>query len=262
MFAILPTTHNSFFFFVPDSPDLSQSLAPITEERASRTLYRISLLSRLRELVLPHSSLEERLALAPPSSDLPNWWSTPQHDHELLLGAASCGVSRTEQSIYADPQFSFIQAHHEYVQKQQTSLVAQTLTHSPPQQGGSITELKMVDENQVFESICSSALPALPFSHAEGKRREQVDWSWSKIRDRGPREGGRKQGETDGGPSDSDSDSDSESSTSSRRSPSSYVSGDSDAERDEQGEILLSVCVCVLHDSLFSYICLNPGVFL
>lgn len=195
--------------------------------------------------MLPHPSLEERLALAPPSSDLPNWWCTPQHDHELLLGAASCGVSRTEHSIFSDSQFSFIQAHHEYIQKQQACLAAQTLTHSPSQQGDNVREVKSGDENQVLESICSSALPALPFSHSEGKRGEQQGWSWNKIKERGPRELGTKQAETDGGPSDSDSDSDSESSTSSHRSPSSDVSGDSDAERDEQGEMLLSVCVLV-----------------
>lgn len=103
----------------------------------------------------------------------------------------------------------------------------------------------MGDENQVLKSICAPALPAMPFSHSEGKKREQMGWSWNKIEGRGPREGGRKQRETDGGPSDSDSDSDSESSTSSHRSPSSYVSGDSDAERDEQGELLLCVCMLV-----------------
>lgn len=228
-----------YSFLLPESPDLSHSLAPITEERASRTLYRISLLSRLRELVLPHPSLEEHLALAQPSSDLPNWWSTPQHDHELLLGAASCGVSRTEHSIFSDSRFSFIQAHHEYVQKQQACLAAQTLTHSLPQQGDNVKEVKIGDKNENLESICSSAFPAIPFSHSEGKSREQVGWCWNKIRGGGHREGGKK-GETDGGPSDSDSDSDSESSTSSHRSPISDVSGDSDAERDEQGEM----CVC------------------
>ncbi|KAM9500245.1 chromodomain-helicase-DNA-binding protein 8 isoform 1-T1 [Clarias gariepinus] len=212
-----------------ESPDLANSLAPITEERASRTLYRISLLSRLRELVLTHPSLEEHLALAPLSSDLPNWWSTPQHDHELLLGAARCGVSRTEHFIFSDSKFSFIQARHEYVQQQQACLAAQTLTHSPLHQEDIVREVKIGDESQVLESICSSGLPGISFSHVDGKRREQVGWSWDKIRS-----GGRKQGETDGVPSDSDSDSDSESSTSSHRSPSTDVSGDSDAERDEQ----------------------------
>lgn len=226
-----------YTFLLADTPALSHNLAPITEERASRALYRISLLSRLRELVLPHLSLKERLALAPLSSDLPSWWSTPQHDHELLLGAASCGVSRTEQFIFSDSQFSFIQSHHEYVQKQQACISLQTLTHSPPQQEDKVREVKICDENHVLEAICSSPLPGIQFSHSESKKKTPVGWSWNKIRGREPREGGHKQGETDGGISDYDSVSDSESSTSSHHSPSSDVSGDSDAERDEQGKM-------------------------
>ncbi|KAF7706065.1 chromodomain-helicase-DNA-binding protein 8 isoform X1 [Silurus meridionalis] len=236
------------------STDLSQSLAPISEERASRTLYRISLLSRLRELVLPHPSLQEHLALAPPSSELPNWWRTPEHDHELLLGAASCGVSRTEQSIFSDSQFSFVQAHHEYVQKQQACLAAQTLTHNLPHQGDNFSEVKIGDEKQVLESICSSAIPANPFSQSESKRREESDWSWNKI---DPRVAGRKQGVTDGGPSDSESDSDSESSTSSHQSPSSDVSGDSDAERDEQEP--LKICDADEDNSTHSFTLSQDG---
>ncbi|KAK2861058.1 hypothetical protein Q7C36_005224 [Tachysurus vachellii] len=239
-----------------ESPDLSHSLAPITEERASRALYRISLLSRLRELVLPNPSLKEHLALAPSSSDLPIWWSTPQHDHELLLGAASCGVSRTEHLIFSDSRFSFIQSHHDYVQKQQACIAAQTLTHSPPQQGDNVREVKTGDEH-ILETICSSSLPAIPFSHSEGKRRAQVGWSWNKMKGRGPREGGRKQGETDGGPSDSDTDSDTESSTSSHRSPSSDVSGDSDAERDEQEP--LKICDADEENSIHSFTASQDG---
>uniref|UniRef100_A0AAQ6AF18 DNA helicase n=1 Tax=Amphiprion ocellaris TaxID=80972 RepID=A0AAQ6AF18_AMPOC len=95
------------------------TVAPITEERASRTLYRISLLRRLRERVLPHPSLDERLPLAPPSSELPAWWNIPDHDRQLMLGAALHGVSRTELSIFADPQFTFGQARDEFIQNQQ-----------------------------------------------------------------------------------------------------------------------------------------------
>uniref|UniRef100_A0A7N6AZU6 DNA helicase n=1 Tax=Anabas testudineus TaxID=64144 RepID=A0A7N6AZU6_ANATE len=102
-----------------DPSELSQTVAPITEERASRTLYRISLLRRLRERVLPHPSLEERLPMAPPSSELPAWWSIPNHDRQLMLGAALHGVSRTELSIFADPQFTFSQAREEFIQNQQ-----------------------------------------------------------------------------------------------------------------------------------------------
>ncbi|TSK82125.1 Chromodomain-helicase-DNA-binding protein 8 [Bagarius yarrelli] len=219
-----------------ETSDMSHNLAPITEERAFRALYRISLLSRLRELVLPHPSLKERLTLAPPSSDLPNWWSTPQHDHELLLGAASCGVSRTEHLIYLDPQFSFIQAHHNYVQKQK-GMLAQTLAYSPPQQGHNVGEVNMVDENPLLKTVCSSDLPAIPFSDSECKSRAQVSCSWNKIRARGHKESAEKQKETDGP---SDYDSDSESSTSSHRSPSSDISGDSDTERDDQEPMKIS----------------------
>uniref|UniRef100_A0AAX7T9T2 DNA helicase n=1 Tax=Astatotilapia calliptera TaxID=8154 RepID=A0AAX7T9T2_ASTCA len=90
--------------------EVTQTVAPITEERASRTLYRISLLRRLRERVLPHPCLEERLALAPSTSELPAWWNIPEHDRQLMLGASLHGVSRTELSIFADPQFTFSQA--------------------------------------------------------------------------------------------------------------------------------------------------------
>uniref|UniRef100_A0AAY4AWQ5 DNA helicase n=1 Tax=Denticeps clupeoides TaxID=299321 RepID=A0AAY4AWQ5_9TELE len=104
--------------------EVAQTLAPITEERASRTLYRISLLRRLRERVLPHPALEERLSLAPASSELPAWWSIPQHDQELLLAVDRHGVSRTELSIFPDTDFSFQQAHMDYLLQQQQQAAA------------------------------------------------------------------------------------------------------------------------------------------
>uniref|UniRef100_A0A665X7Z3 Chromodomain helicase DNA binding protein 8 n=1 Tax=Echeneis naucrates TaxID=173247 RepID=A0A665X7Z3_ECHNA len=102
-----------------DPSELSQTVAPITEERASRTLYRISLLRRLRERVLPHPALEERLPLAPSSSELPTWWNIPDHDRQLMLAASLHGVSRTELSIFPDTQFTFSQARDEFIQNQQ-----------------------------------------------------------------------------------------------------------------------------------------------
>uniref|UniRef100_A0A671L9Z7 Chromodomain-helicase-DNA-binding protein 8 n=1 Tax=Sinocyclocheilus anshuiensis TaxID=1608454 RepID=A0A671L9Z7_9TELE len=139
-----------------ESQDLSQSLAPITEERASRTLYRVSLLCRLRERVLPHPSLEERLSLAPLSSDLPNWWSIPQHDHELLLAADRHGVSRTELSIFSDPQYSFIQARLDYLQNQQAQAALQIHTLSQSQDPTSIKEESLDDESRLLgvEALC------------------------------------------------------------------------------------------------------------
>uniref|UniRef100_A0A672R4A9 Chromodomain-helicase-DNA-binding protein 8 n=1 Tax=Sinocyclocheilus grahami TaxID=75366 RepID=A0A672R4A9_SINGR len=214
--------------------DLSQSLAPITEERASRTLYRVSLLCRLRERVLPHPSLEERLSLAPLSSDLPNWWSIPQHDHELLLAADRHGVSRTELSIFSDPQYSFIQARLDYLQNQQAQAALQIHTLSQSQDPTSIKEESLDDESRLLgvEALCPSDSPALLLTHSEGKVGVQAGWSWKKSKNNGPseRKGGRERGE---GPSDSDSDSDSGSSSSSRHSGSSDDSGDSDAEREQ-----------------------------
>uniref|UniRef100_A0A8C2BS82 Chromodomain helicase DNA binding protein 8 n=1 Tax=Cyprinus carpio TaxID=7962 RepID=A0A8C2BS82_CYPCA len=212
------------------------SLAPITEERATRTIYRVGLLCRLRERVLPHPSLEERLSLAPLSSDLPNWWSIPQHDHELLLAAARHGVSRTELSVFPDPQYSFSQAHQDYLQNQQAQAASQIHLLSQSQDPTTIKEESLDDESRLLgvEALCPSDSPAMLLTHSEGKVGVQAGWGWKKSKNNGPseRKGGRERGE---GPSDSDSDSDSGSSSSSRHSGSSDDSGDSDAER-EQGE--------------------------
>ncbi|KAG9273824.1 chromodomain-helicase-DNA-binding protein 8-like [Astyanax mexicanus] len=215
-----------------ESQDLSQSLAPITEERASRTLYRISLLCRLRERILPHPSLEERLSLAPPSSDLPRWWSIPQHDHELLLGAVYHGVSRTEQSIFPDPQFSFSQARQDYLQNQQTAPAVPVQTHSQTLEKSSVKEERLDEEARLLgmETICQSDSLVTPLSYSKGEGGGPFGWSWKKSR--GSK--GKKVRDTAGGEqSDSDSDSDSDSSTSSHRSGSSDDSGDSDVERQQ-----------------------------
>lgn len=87
---------------------------PITEERASRTLYRIELLRRIREQVLPNPLLSERLKLCQPSTDLPEWWECGRHDHDLLLGASKHGVSRTDYHILNDPTLSFLEAHQRF----------------------------------------------------------------------------------------------------------------------------------------------------
>ncbi|KAJ0058954.1 hypothetical protein NL108_003289, partial [Boleophthalmus pectinirostris] len=95
-------------------PDPSIIIDPITEERASRTLYRIELLRRIREQVLPHPLLTERLKLCQPSPDLPEWWECGRHDRDLLLGAAKHGVSRTDYHILNDPGLSFLEAHQRF----------------------------------------------------------------------------------------------------------------------------------------------------
>uniref|UniRef100_A0A6Q2XW96 DNA helicase n=1 Tax=Esox lucius TaxID=8010 RepID=A0A6Q2XW96_ESOLU len=212
-----------------------QSLAPITEERASRTLYRISLLRRLRERVLPHPSLEERLLLAPPSSELPAWWSTPAHDRELMLGAALHGVSRTELSVFSDPRFSFSQARNDYLENQQNQPAPATPLLPPQAEEGCVVKEEEDKEPGILgdpTALGHADAQTTPLSRPDVKARVRSGLGWKKNRVRDPRGEGRKGGSGGGGMSDSDSDSDSGSSSSSQRSGSSDDSGDSDAERD------------------------------
>ncbi len=69
--------------------DLIQApVDPIPEERARRTLERIELLTKIREEILCHEKLDDRLRLCQPSLDMPEWWIPGKHDKDLLYGAA------------------------------------------------------------------------------------------------------------------------------------------------------------------------------
>uniref|UniRef100_A0A8C0WB32 DNA helicase n=1 Tax=Castor canadensis TaxID=51338 RepID=A0A8C0WB32_CASCN len=110
--------------YVLGPPDLASLIEPITEERASRTLYRIELLRKIREQVLHHPQLGERLKLCQPSLDLPEWWECGRHDRDLLVGAAKHGVSRTDYHILNDPELSFLDAHKNFAQNRGASNVS------------------------------------------------------------------------------------------------------------------------------------------
>ncbi|XP_051510928.1 chromodomain-helicase-DNA-binding protein 9-like isoform X2 [Myxocyprinus asiaticus] len=103
-----------------DMVDSSLAIQPITEERASRTLYRVELLRKIREQVLRHPQLYERLALCQAGPDLPVWWEPGPHDRDLLLGAAKHGVSRTDYHILRDPELCFMAAQRNYSQNKGT----------------------------------------------------------------------------------------------------------------------------------------------
>ena len=60
----------------------------ITEERATRCITRINLLNKIRENILFHPRLDDRLTLCMPAPYLPSWWICGQHDKDLLVGAA------------------------------------------------------------------------------------------------------------------------------------------------------------------------------
>jgi len=61
----------------------------LSEDKARKILERIELLSKIREDILTHVMLDERLKLCQPSADLPEWWQPGKHDKDLLIGAAS-----------------------------------------------------------------------------------------------------------------------------------------------------------------------------
>lgn len=114
-------------FRLPELPDPTLIIDPITEERASRTLYRVELLRRLREQVLPHPLLSERLKLCQPSPDLPEWWECGRHDRDLLLGASKHGVSRTDYHILNDTTLGFLEAHQRYISQRGSAVGIGTL---------------------------------------------------------------------------------------------------------------------------------------
>ncbi|XP_060900017.1 chromodomain-helicase-DNA-binding protein 8 [Labrus mixtus] len=246
-----------------DPSEVPTAVAPITEERASRTLYRISLLRRLRERVLPHPSLEERLPLAPTSSELPTWWNIPDHDRQLMLGAALHGVSRTEISIFSDPQFTFVQARDDFIQHQQSlppppPPLPQALPVTPLGQLKTEEDVPGVKEERGEEEALllggqiSADLQSTPLSHHHSKAAGQ-GWSLKRSKIRVGKSGGRRKGE---GGSDSDSDSDSGSS-SSDRSGSSDDSGESEEETEGAG---MKLCDGDEENSLLSMTTSQDGV--
>lgn len=64
------------------------AVEPLSEERARKVLDRMELMSKIREDVLRHPKLEERLKLCKTSADMPDWWIPGRHDKDLLAGVA------------------------------------------------------------------------------------------------------------------------------------------------------------------------------
>ncbi|XP_036822317.1 chromodomain-helicase-DNA-binding protein 7 isoform X2 [Oncorhynchus mykiss] len=146
-------------------PDPTLIIDPITEERASRTLYRIELLRRIREQVLPNPLLGERLRLCQPSSDLPEWWACRRHDHDLLLGASKHGVSRTDYHILNDPALGFLEAHRKFT-KGTSAGVPQ-----PPRDGALSTASSSSTEQATATAGAEKSLPVQ--EEEEGKEMKE-----------------------------------------------------------------------------------------
>uniref|UniRef100_A0A670ZHB9 Uncharacterized protein n=1 Tax=Pseudonaja textilis TaxID=8673 RepID=A0A670ZHB9_PSETE len=165
-----------------ESPDPTLFIEPITEERASRTLYRIDLLRRLREQVLCHPLLEERLALCQPAGpEMPPWWQCGRHDGELLRGVARHGLSQTDTTIMQDPDFSFLAARLSHLHSRAGGTGTPPLPPPGPAQptGLPLPGVSMVAVPSPLllfppplepHSHSLSAVPSLPWSQAPGVR--------------------------------------------------------------------------------------------
>ena len=82
-------------------------LIAVPEERAELVLDRIEMMNTIRDEVIPHPELGERLRLCDTALDLPDWWVPGRHDKDLLYGAARHGLSRMEYFVLNDPELSF-----------------------------------------------------------------------------------------------------------------------------------------------------------
>uniref|UniRef100_A0A8C3TLI4 Chromodomain helicase DNA binding protein 7 n=1 Tax=Chelydra serpentina TaxID=8475 RepID=A0A8C3TLI4_CHESE len=175
-----------------EPPDLSTMIEPITEERASRTLYRIELLRKIREQVLHHPQLGERLKLCQPSLDLPEWWECGKHDKDLLIGAAKHGVSRTDYHILNDPELSFLDAHRNFAQNRGAGNASSVSSLNPLGAGCSqtppIVPSTPVQDDKATEQAESKLIPGDCYSSAgtvsQGKNfDEESNASMSTARD-------------------------------------------------------------------------------
>merc|ERR1712110_29063 len=80
---------------------------PIAEEKANKVLERLDMFKKLRQDIVKHQNLDERLLLALDNQDLPDWWIPGKHDRDLLLGVAKHGIIRMEFHILNDQELSF-----------------------------------------------------------------------------------------------------------------------------------------------------------
>jgi hypothetical protein len=80
---------------------------PIAEDKAKKILERVDLIKIIRDDLLDHPKLDERMILCEPASDLPDWWISGKHDKDLLQGVARHGMARMDYYVLNDPELSF-----------------------------------------------------------------------------------------------------------------------------------------------------------
>ncbi|XP_076818794.1 uncharacterized protein LOC143464735 isoform X2 [Clavelina lepadiformis] len=144
---------------------------PITEERASRTLYRIRLLDKIRCDVLPNPKLNERLGLCQRSPELPIWWRCGVHDHELLIAMDRHGVTRTEIHTFNDPQLSFLKSMKEY-EANPTAFKQQLLAEEKAEVESMMKAMK--NEQELKEALIAEELKEKIQSSKEERKDPEV----------------------------------------------------------------------------------------
>lgn len=93
----------------------------ITEDRAMKCLARIEFLNKIREQIVVHPELDNRLKQCHPQSDLPDWWENGKHDKDLLLAAAKHGLTRLDYNLAHDPSLTL----DEFIRQKTSSLLQQ-----------------------------------------------------------------------------------------------------------------------------------------
>merc|ERR1739838_1118423 len=61
----------------------------------------------IRDEVLNHPDLDERMLACETACDLPEWWIPGKHDKDLLQGVARHGLARMDYYVLNDPELSF-----------------------------------------------------------------------------------------------------------------------------------------------------------
>merc|ERR1711899_272024 len=75
--------------------------------KAKKVLARVDLIRQIRDDVLEHPKLNERMLLCEPAIDMPDWWISGKHDKDLLQGVARHGMARMDYYVLNDAELSF-----------------------------------------------------------------------------------------------------------------------------------------------------------
>ncbi|PRP87395.1 chromodomain helicase hrp1 [Planoprotostelium fungivorum] len=103
----------------------------LTETMAKRLVKRVELLGTIKEQVLPHSQMEERISLAA-QGEMPTWWET-EHDITLLKLVVKFGIQQEKlEAILKEDDCPFFQGGEEGSRKQRVKFLKSFLKEKTP----------------------------------------------------------------------------------------------------------------------------------